>query len=213
MWLVLLIGVPFVLFALLGAFDSWRRLRGIRRVVGTLGGILLATGGGAFFSIALSSLGGIPTTFEWPVGYSNQIIKLPNGLQVATHTPSGRMQVYDQDWRFQRAWSVDASGGTFKARLTETGLLEVWTARGQMRFLFDSQGGLVDSGSYAPASYSSLQESGTAGYVPTTFFLWILAHPFVAWAVGLVGLLMLVSSDRRRMQSKCGAKQSPALSS
>jgi len=36
-WLVLLIGIPFVGFALYGAFDSWRRLHGIMRATAILG--------------------------------------------------------------------------------------------------------------------------------------------------------------------------------
>jgi hypothetical protein len=201
-WLVLLIGIPFVAGALYGIFDSCRRLQGARRVVGMLGGILLATGGGAFFSIALASasLGVIPASFEWPIGCADQIIQLPDGHRVATHTPSGRMQVYDHAWHFVRAWPVDAGGGVFKVRLTATGLLEVWTARGRKRLVFEPDGRLVESGSYAPASYSDLGSDARSGYVPTAPPLWIFAHPFVAWAVGVVGMAMLGLSDPRRLK-------------
>lgn len=204
MWFLLSIGIPFVIAALYGAFDSWRRLHGIRRVIGMVGGILLAVGGGAFFSIGLCSLGAIPPTFEWPVGRADQIIQLPDGLRVATHTPSGRMQVYDRQWRFVRAWNVDASGGVFKARLTTTGLLEVWTARGDKRLIFELDGRLVEAGSYAPASYSDFREDGMPGYVPTPLPLWMFAHPFVAWSVGAVGMAMFGLSDPRRWKSKRG---------
>ncbi len=204
MWLVLLIGIPFVLAALYGAFDSWRRLHGMRCMIGMLGGVFLATGGGAFFSIALSSFGAIPASFEWPVGRANQIIPLPGGLRVATHTPSGRMQVYDQAWHFLRAWHVAAGGGVFKAKLTTTGLLEVWTVRGQKRLVFERDGRLVEAASYAPTSYSDFRGDGTAGYVPTALPLWIFAHPFVAWGVGAAGMVMLGWSDPRRLRSKRG---------
>jgi hypothetical protein len=203
-WLVLLIGVPFVVGALYGAFDSWRRLHGVRRVVGMLGGILLATGGGAFFSIALAALGAIPANFEWPVGRADQILQLPDGHQVAVHTPSGRLQVYDPAWHFVRAWAVDAGGGVFKARLTATGRLEVWTARGQKRLVFEPDGRLVEAGSYAPASYSDFRTDARSGYVPTSLPLWIFAHPFVAWGVGAVGMAMLALSDPKRLKRKRG---------
>ena len=203
-WIVLLIGVPFVAGALYGAYGSWRRLDGVQRLVGTLGGILLATGGGAFFSIALASLGAIPANFEWPVGHADQILELPDGRHVAVHTPSGRMQVYEHDWHFVRAWAVDAGGGTFKARLTATGLLEVWTARGQKRFIFEPEGRLVETGSYAPTGYSDFPTDAGGGSVPTALPLWIFAHPFVAWGIGAVGMAMLVLSDPKRLKRTRG---------
>ena len=205
-WLILLIGVPFVVGALYGAFESWRRLHGIRRVIGMLGGILLAVGGGAFFSIALAALGAIPANFEWPVGRADQILGLPDGHRVAVHTPSGRLQVYDHAWHFVRAWGVDAGGGVFKARLTATGLLEVWTARGQKRFVFEPDGRLVEAGSYAPASYSDFRTDARSGNVPTSLPLWIFAHPFVAWCVDAVGMAMFALSDPKRLKRKRGTK-------
>jgi hypothetical protein len=197
MSLPILIAVLFVGSALYGTFDSWRRLRGVRRLVGILGGILLVTGGGAFFSSGFSSA--IPTSFEWPVGHASQIIQLPNGQQVAVHESSGRLQVYDSQWHFIRGWAVNAGGGLFKVRLTEAGLLEVWTARGQKRLIFDPAGRLIEAGSYESRSYGDLptdgKSGGKSGYVPTPLPLWIFANPFIAWSVGAVGMAMSVWSD------------------
>ncbi|HEX3232232.1 MAG TPA: hypothetical protein VHQ95_24860 [Pyrinomonadaceae bacterium] len=203
MWLLaLLIGTSFVVGALYGSFTAGRRLQGMRRVFGVLGGILLATGGVAFFSTMLASLGVIPASFEWPVGRADQIIQMQDGLHAVTHTPSGRIQVYDPAWHFVRAWNVDAAGGVFKAKLTPTGLLEVWTSRGQKRFLFAPDGRLVEAGSYSPSSYSDFLEDGAPGYVSTPFPLWIFAHPFVAWLVGVIGMAMLATSDSKRFKFK-----------
>ena len=203
MWLlVLLIGIPFVVSALYGSLNAGRRLRGIRRVFAVLGGILLATGAVAFFGTMLSSLGVIPATFEWPVGRAGQIIQTRDGLHVVTHTPSGRVQIYDPEWHFVRAWNVDAGGGVFKAKLTPTGLLEVWTARGLKRFLFAPDGRLVEAGSYPLSSYSDFPGDGGPGYVSTPFLLWIFANPFVAWLVAIIGMAMLAMSDSKRFKSK-----------
>ena len=203
MWLVvLLIGIPFVVSALYGSLNAGRRLRGMGRVFGVSGGIFLATGAAAFFSTTLSSLGVIPARFEWPVGRADQIIQMRDGFHVVSHTPSGRMQIYDPAWHFVRAWNVDAGGGVFKAKLTPTGFLEVWTARGQKRFLFAPDGRLVEAGSYAPSSYSDFREDGGPGYVSTPFPLWVFAHPFVAWLVAIIGMAMLAMSKSKRFKSK-----------
>jgi hypothetical protein len=101
-----------------------------------------------------------------------------------------------------RAWNVDAAGGVFKAKLTSTGLLEVWTARGQKRFLFAPDGRLVEAGSYTPSSYSDFPEEGGPGFVPTLFPLWIFAHPFVAWLVGIMGMAMLATSNSKKFKLK-----------
>jgi hypothetical protein len=81
MWLIaLVIGISVVVGALHGSFNAGRRLQGMRRVFGVLGGILLATGFAAFFSTMLASLGVIPASFEWPVGRADQIIQMQDGL-------------------------------------------------------------------------------------------------------------------------------------
>lgn len=203
MWVIaLLIGISVVVGALHSSFNAGRRLQGMRRVFGVLGGILMATGVAAFFSTILASLGVIPASFEWPVGRADQIIQMQDGFRAVTHTPSGRIQVYDPAWHFVRAWNVDAAGGVFKAKLTPTGLLEVWTSRGEKRFLFATDGQLVEAGSYSPSSYSDFLEDGAPGYVPTPLPLWIFAHPFVAWLVGIIGMAMLAISDWKRLKLK-----------
>ena len=205
MSLSLLIAVTFLVVALYNIFDSWRRLRGVRRVVGMLGGMLVAIGGGAFFSVSLlPAFGGIPTNFEWPVGHADQIIQLSDGNRVAVHTPSSRLQVYDPAWHFVRGWSIDANGGSFKVRLVENALLEVWTARGQKRLVFEPVGRLVWSGNYDAGSYGDFQTDGRSGYVPTPLPLWIFAHPFIAWSVGAVGMAMSAWSDPKKLKRMRG---------
>lgn len=155
MWLIVpLMGLLFVGFALKGAFRSWQRLQGVRRILAMTGFLLMAVGGFGFFSIILAMLGKVPDELEWPIGRADQIIQAQGGLQVATHMVTGRIQVYDRSWHFLRAWEAGAAGGEFKARLTAAQLLEVWTERREMRFVFDLDGRLVDSGSYVPASYA-----------------------------------------------------------
>ena len=203
MWLLaLLIGTSFVVGALYGSFTAGRRLQGMRRVFGVLGGILLATGGVAFFSTMLASLGVIPASFEWPVSRADQIIQMQDGLHAVTHTPSGRIQVYDPAWHFVRAWNVDAAGGVFKAKLTPTGLLEVWTSPDRSGFYLHPMGGWLKQGAIALQAILISWRMAPRDTSQPLSPLWIFAHPFVAWLVGVIGMAMLATSDSKRFKFK-----------
>jgi hypothetical protein len=203
-FLVYLIGVPFVLMGLATAFKSWRGSRRPRRIRGIFGGLLIAIGGFAFFSFAAVSMGGWNVPFEWPVGRASQIIQLPEGLQVVTHTASGRIQVYDASWNYIRGWPVDAGGGVFKARKTPNGALEVWTTRGGKRFVFATDGRLKEATTYPTAAYDDFEADGLPGLVPTPLPLWIFAHPFAAWAMAAMGMLLLITSNPPRSRARQG---------
>ncbi|MBN2235194.1 MAG: hypothetical protein JW706_08585 [Opitutales bacterium] len=194
--LVLLIGIPFIVIAALSSIGSIKREKGAKKYLQVLGGVLVCIGGLGFFGTALSSSLGLPKSFEWPIGWADQIIPLEDGSMVAFHTPSGRVQVYDPYNRFLHGWSVDASGGVFKGKIVENGLIEIWTARGQKRFVFTREGSVKEQGSYSPASYDDFEVSESSGRIPIFFPLWLFAHPIIAWALIVAGILILTSSDR-----------------
>lgn len=197
----LIIGGIFVGFALYYAVRSLWRLRGSRKFFGLVGGILVAYGGVAWFGIAFSAFGGLPATFEWPVGRADQLIPLSDGHRIAIHPASAHIQLYDRDWKFLYGWIVPAGGGDFKARLNSDNTLDVWTARGQAHLVFSVEGKELERSTYSE-DYMKLPVASGPGSVPTPIPLLVFANPFIAWAVCLVGLLMLRFSDPQRFGRK-----------
>ena len=194
--LILLIGIPFIVITALNAVEAMRKERGAKRYMQVIGFSLLAIGGLGFFGTGLSSLIQLPKSFEWPIGWADQVISLDDGSIIALHEPSGRAQVYDEGRKFLHGWSVDASGGVFKGKAVGNGLIEIWTARGQKRFVFTSEGSAVEHGSYSPAFYEDLEVQSSSGWIPIFFPLWVFAHPFIAWGVVMAGMILLISGDK-----------------
>jgi hypothetical protein len=145
-------------------------------------------GASAFFAQALSAEGIIklPKLYEWPAGYATNVITMPDGKHVVPIVPSGRVQVYNPDWKFVCGWNVDAHGGDFKIAGAAPETIEVFTARGQQHFTFNESGDLLSSGSLAD-SYYSIPSSGRSLTVRTPLLLWPFSNPFVAVLVLTVG--------------------------
>ena len=139
---------------------------------------------------------------EWPAGRADQVIRMPDSSYIAVLTSAGRIQRYDADWRFLNGWWVDAGGGVFKARLEPSADIEVWTARGQKRFVFRPTGEIAEQGSYVPRNYTAFPADGSAGFVRTPIPLLIFTHPFYAWGVGASGMALLIWSDPGRFRKK-----------
>jgi hypothetical protein len=197
--LILLIGGTFIVAAAIAPFVNRYRRRGMR-VAAALASVLLIVGAAGFFGRALSAAGGLnwlPPSFEWPVGYADGVVSMPGGTHVVPHTPSGRVQVYDQDWRFVRGWHVDASGGTFKLREAGDDRIDVITARGSWRYTYTLGGDLIARVNYSPASYSSFPDRGERRVVPTPPWLWIISSPAVAWAVLFLGACVMIVLERK----------------
>jgi hypothetical protein len=192
------IGGFLIAYALYAAVSSLWRVRGHRRLCGFFGGLLVAYGIAAFYGSAYSAGGSVPATFEWPMGRADQLIQLVDGRRIAVLPASARIQVYDRNWKFIRAWVVHAGGGDFKARLLPDDKLEVWTARSARHFVFALDGTQLDESSYPPENYPRLPVTAGAGYVPTAVLLWPFSQPFIAWGVALCGALLLGYSDPNR---------------
>jgi|SRR5579872_5518960 len=197
--IVLLLGGTVVVCCARAPFSSPRHT-GSKRLVLFVASGLLVIGSVGFFGSGVSAFGGLnwlPDSFEWPAGYVTGVITTGNGLFVVPHTPSGRVQVYDSDWKFIRGWHVDAGGGTFKLKPSGADQIEVFTPRGQSHYVFNDHGKLIFTGKYSPESYSAVQGEGRAVVVPTRPWLWVFAHPGISWIVLIVGGVIMIFVDRK----------------
>jgi hypothetical protein len=204
--LVVLIGGTFIVSAALAPFSS-ERGRGWRRWLMSAASCFMVVGAAGFFGSALSAAGGLnwlPSSFEWPVGYTGGVLTTAEGLHVVPHTPSGRIQVYDADWSFRIGWHVDASGGTFKLLAPAAGRIDVITARGQWHYVFDPDGRLISKDTYQPRRYDSFPEEGESLVVPTAPWLWVFSHPGISWAVMVTGMVMLAIAQRSGRRKAAG---------
>jgi len=202
--LILFIGGALLFVSVPQIFLDAKKAHGRRRVLLALGGLLLAVGLAGFFGSALSAVGGLNwlrPSFEWPVGFASGVITTKDRTHIVPHTPSGRIQVYDADWRFLRGWHVDAGGGKFKLIPSDPYTFEVITARGQHHYVFNLDGRLDSSGTYSPRSYSEFPTPTEAYFVPTALWLWPFSNPFISWGVGASGMVLLI------IQSKLSKKR------
>mgnify|MGYP007059429708 CR=1 FL=1 len=180
---------------------------GLRRWLAVTASCLLAVGATGFFGSALSAVGGLnwlPASFEWPVGYVGGAVTTPQNLHVVPHTPSGRIQVYDADWTFRTGWHVDAGAGTFKLLSPSDGQIEVITARGERRIVFDLDGRLIAENTYRPKHYEDFPDPGESAVVPTAPWLWVFAHPAVSWGVAAAGMAILIFTQKPARRKRAG---------
>ena len=47
-------------------------------------------------------------------GFAKGVVSTEDHYFVVPHTPSGRVQIYDSNWKFLWGWNVEAGAGTFK---------------------------------------------------------------------------------------------------
>jgi len=198
--LVLLIGGTFVGVAISGAIRCQHKT-GKQWWVEATGLILVALGGAGFFGIAFSAVGGLswlPLSFEWPVGSATGILMLPDGKHVVPVQAPDRIQVYAPDWKFLKGWYLDAHAGWFDIRPAGTDKIEVRTARGQLRYLYDLDGTMLSRGTYALGAYDNSPAAGGFAKVPTPWWLWMLTSPAHSWIVAAVGGALVYLSTRRK---------------
>jgi len=190
---VVLIGGTFMICAAAMPFSA-QYGKGRRRSYTITAGSLAVLGAAGFFGSALSAVGGLdwlPSSFEWPVGYTAGVISTGKGWHIVPHTPSGRVQVYDANWSYLTGWHVDAGGGIFKLLPRLDGNIDVITARGQLHYVFAVDGQLISKETYEPLSFDSFPQMGESMFISTYPWLLTFSHPFLSWATAVAGLLML----------------------
>jgi hypothetical protein len=163
--------------------------------------VLVLIGASGFFAAGLSAVGvlKLPTSREWPAGYVSGVVTAVDGKYIVPLVPSGRVQLYDSQWRFIRGWNVDALGGDFKVQCSQDGVIEVFTARGAHHYSFAEDGHLIASTTILPEVFSAIPK-GQSVVVPTSPLLWVFSSPFLSWGlmvIGFAGMAILKKIGRR----------------
>ncbi|HYV26318.1 MAG TPA: hypothetical protein VFA77_02210 [Candidatus Eisenbacteria bacterium] len=200
----ILIGVILTAWIFLGLKQLRSAIKepGWRKLIRLLAATFICVGATGFFGTALIAIGGfkqLPSSFEWPIGRAEGVVLTKDSYFIVPHTPSGRVQIYDTNWKFLRGWNVDAGGGTFTLHITETNRIHVETARGHTHYVFDLSGKLLSSETYSLTAYLALPKEGHAYSVPTPIWLWVFTSPFYSWLAAAAGL-GLVILDRTTKQ-------------
>ncbi len=174
---------------------SAARKKGVHRLTGIAGALLMAVGALGFFGTFLICMTDVlPTSFELPVGTASGVVTTDDGLYVVPLTAAGRIQVYDGGWKFIRGWHTEAPGGTFHLFVSDTNRIHVVTARRQMHYTYDVNGRLLGSESYSPKRSTDFPQQGTSQIAPTPIWLWPFTGPFFSWLTAVCGLGLLYMS-------------------
>lgn len=188
------------LFAGIHTLISAFKTRGWRRAAKLLAGVLIIVGGVGFFGAALAGTGAfgwLPASFEWPVGRATGVVSTPDGYFIVPHVPAGRIQVYDQNWKFVRGWNVNARGGGFRLYVADTNRIHMLAVRGKKHNVYDLNGTLLSESTYDRASNAySLVPPGKICLVPTPLLLWVFSGPFLSWLAAGSGILLLGASEK-----------------
>lgn len=172
---VMLVGIPFTIRRI----PLWIRLWMISA------GLLGSYGAVGFFAAQLSASGGFnslsPTT-EWPVGYSSDIKTTASGFHLVPLNGAARVQVYDSNWKFVRAWVVGTSGVNFKVDISDADQVDVISPRGSSRY--DLSGQYIERRS--STRYDAVTP-GTSHLFKTPIWLWVFANQFVAFSAYTIG--------------------------
>ena len=158
-----------------------------------------------FFGSALSSLGAmnwLPKSFEWPIKYTSTAAKTNDGFYIVPHSPSGRIQIYDEKLKFIRGWPVYASGGVFKLNISENNLINAYTARGQWHYIFNLNGDLISKEKFTPKTYDAFNSAGVYLSIPIAPWLIVFSHPFYSWILAIIGMIILIKLDKIMKRKK-----------
>ena len=168
--------------------------------VGSMG-FLVLVGAIGFFGAGMSAVGFLkfPNSFEWPAGNVCGVKTTADGKHVVPLVPSGRVQIYDANWRFLRGWHVGAHGGDFKVDCPAPGRIDVYTGRGLHHYSYTESGELIAATTY-PEGLGPLQCSGCCEVVPTSPLGWVFTSPFLSWGAIVAGIAGL--SIFRKLKSR-----------
>jgi hypothetical protein len=218
---ILIFGLLFLLIAAFIAFAGVRsifrrRLPVSGRLLASVGGVMMLAGSLGFWGHAFATVGllnWLPSSFEWPVGEADQVLTQPDGTHLVPVVPGRRVQVYTADWRFVRGWPVSSGDTTFKLGYAGDDRVEVFTARGHMRYLYTLNGELLNQQHFPQATFAEVGGESRPQWVPTSPWLWIFSSPGAAAIVGAAGFGLLILGAKRAGFTAGKKKDNSATSS
>lgn len=175
------------------------------------GGAMLVLGFLSFLAYAGSRL--VPQSIEWPIGLAGDVLTTPSGVRVVAHNASNRVQIYEPDGSFRRALLVDAKGGVMAVSIVEGTHIEVITARGDRRFVFDLDGRQLSNDPAPPGAFSGPSGLSLGPWVPTWPWLWTLTTPAAGMPSAVLGVALLAITGRVKFNARTAARTIPPLHS
>ncbi len=139
--------------------------------------------------LSLANFPRLPHSFEWPIGSTDSALICRDGKIVVPHTPSGRVQIYDQSLKFIRGWHVDAGLGSFKLFPANEHGFYIYAGRNHMKYHYDLDGNLLLSQKYT-GGYPKGGSAATVS-IPTPFYLQVFTHPVRAVLAAMFGMFLL----------------------
>ena len=186
-----------VLFLFLGAFSlpalllmfSHKKLS-LMSIFRFISGASVLMGVIGFIGAALVSVTDIKILErkEWPIGASSGALYLSNVNYVVPHSSSSRIQIYSDTLEYIRGWGIDAGAGAFILRAAENDTFYVFTARGNMKYLYDTSGHMISSEKYSEPYPWDKRDDLVSVNIPTPIYLWPLINPVNAWLTIVFGL-------------------------
>ncbi|MBI1372441.1 MAG: hypothetical protein GC159_06730 [Phycisphaera sp.] len=129
--------------------------------VRVLAAVCMLLGGIGYFgslSINNGSTDWLGDNVELPLGDLTDVEVDGDGHVYCALQGYHRVQVYDADGRFVRGWQVESQTGRFRMQLGDTGHVEVATLRGDMLFVYDTNGKLLDARDGGHTAYFAFGE-------------------------------------------------------
>ena len=155
-------------------------------------GVVASYGWFAFFVQAAAATGGLsflPPSLEFPVWRPDRAVRDAAGRTIVGLVPSGRIQVYDASGRFEQGWFVPASAGDFVIASSLDGRITVLTQRNVLRLVYDVRGTLLSQETRERGAIVRGPSAELPSGIVAPIVAWPLASPFLAWGVGLAGIL------------------------
>ena len=176
----------------------------MKALASALCGLMFASGMIAFLLPLLVNVkpGLLSDSFEWPPGYSENVITTVNGRHIVPNVPAGRIQIYSSGWCFIRGWNIPDANMSFIVMPFEEETQQIKVVghtggRGRdadrlsATYLFDMNGKLLsrETSPFSRSEYDSLPMAGESLWVPTRFWLLPLANPAIAWGIAMSALI------------------------
>jgi len=182
--------------------------------------------GGAFISMGVIEYKG-----ELPLGDIKGIVVDADGFVYVGLGFYGKVQVYDSSGVFVRNWNANSSAGSFNIGITATEKIEISTARGDKRIVYNRNGDIISKNtidniySKTKNTWNKFESENGSRYeisggmfpeikmtypsenviIKQGFFLQIMKGPFPAWLITAfgMGLLFLLNMvSIQRMQKQ-----------